>query len=154
MQSYRSRQWSFQNTFAAIALGACLAVCVAVFTVGGAWTEAPWVAWPSLAILVAALFIPMVIETAPQGVAVRLAGLAVRTVPYEDIVAVERRRYRPMRDFGGWGLRWSLTRGNARAYTTTGDSAVALTLRDGAEVYLGVADEEALVAALEPRTGA
>ncbi|WP_234986714.1 hypothetical protein [Demequina sp. NBRC 110055] len=154
MPTYRSVQWSYQNTLAATALIVSLIAVVVLFFVADGWSEAPWLAWITIAVLVAPLFIPMVIEVGTEGIRVRLAGLTVRTIALEDVVAVERRDYKPLREFGGWGLRWGITHRHARAYSTTGTSAVVLTLRDGQEVYLGVADEPGLMDTLRLRTEA
>ena len=154
MPTYRSVQWSFQNTLAATVLIVSLIAVVVLFFAADGWSEAPWLAGITVAVLLAPLFIPMVIEVGAQGIRVRLAGLSVRIIALEDVVAVDRRDYKPLREFGGWGLRWGITHRNARAYTTTGSSAVVLTLRDGQEIYLGVADEPGLMDALSLRTEA
>ena len=50
----------------------------------------------------------------------------VRTVvPFADIVSVRVIRYRPLVEFGGWGVRGSRQR---RAWTARGDQAVEVTL--------------------------
>ena len=154
MPTHRSTQWSFQNTLAAAALGTTLIAMIVLFAVGDVWTAAPWLAIVILIVLVAALLIPMTIEAGAEGVKVRLAGITVRRIPFEDIVSVGRRDYKPLKEFGGWGLRWGLTHRNARAYTTTGTSAVVVTLRDGSEVYLGVDDEDRLTEAIALRIDA
>ncbi|WP_084102831.1 hypothetical protein [Demequina sp. NBRC 110051] len=154
MPTYRSVQWSFQNTLVATALIVSLIAVVVLFFAADGWNEAPWLAGVTIAVLVAPLFIPMVIEVGTEGIRVGLAGMTVRTIALEDVVAVERRDYKPLREFGGWGLRWGVTHRNARAYTTTGSSAVVLTLRDSREIYLGVADEPGLVETVRLRVEA
>jgi hypothetical protein len=61
-------------------------------------------------------------------------------VPARDIVAVEVQEIRPLRQFGGWGIRGI---GSRRAYISEGRQAVCLRLRHG-EVFLGHADPERL----------
>ena len=61
-------------------------------------------------------------------------GVIHRNVRYEDILETESVHYRPLRDFGGWGLRF---RGNRRAWTARGDAAVVLRMADGTELYVG-----------------
>ena len=55
-------------------------------------------------------------------------------VPYVDIIDLASVQYRPIREFGGWGIRW---RGKRRAWTARGDQAVALTLVGDRELYVG-----------------
>ncbi len=62
------------------------------------------------------------------------ATLLRSSVPYNEIVAVEAVRYSPLRDFGGWGFR---IKGNKRAWTSRGNDAVVLSVRDGREIYIG-----------------
>lgn len=68
-----------------------------------------------------------------------------RRVPLDRIEAVEVLRYRPLRDFGGWGLRIG---GKGVMYNARGDRAVRLTLRGGQSVFIGSQRPEALAAAL------
>lgn len=154
MPTYRCVQWSYQNRLVLAVLVTSIIAVVMLFVAADGWTEAPWLAGLTVAVLVAPLFIPMVVEVGANGLRVALAGLTVRTIALEDVVQVERREYKPLREFGGWGLRWGITHRNARAYTTAGTSAVVVTLRDGSEIYVGVADEDGLIDALAARTQA
>jgi hypothetical protein len=80
-------------------------------------------------------------------VEVRWVPLTRRTFPSATIVSAEAVAYRPLRQFGGWGIRFG--RGGTRAYPMSGDRAVKLTLVDGSEVYLGSLEPEALAGAIE-----
>jgi len=66
-----------------------------------------------------------------------------RLVPFEDIRRMEAVRYSPLRDFGGWGIRWGGP--GRKAWTMRGDRALRLTLRDGSELYVGSDDPERLL---------
>ena len=63
-----------------------------------------------------------------------------RRIDYVDIESCEARTYRPIREYGGWGLRWS-SRG--RAYNVKGDRGVQLVFTDGRRLLFGsqLADE-------------
>ena len=80
-------------------------------------------------------------------VEVRWVPLTRRTFPSATIVSAEAVAYRPLRQFGGWGIRFG--RGRTRAYSMSGDRAVRLTLVDGSEVFLGSLEPEALAGAIE-----
>ncbi|WP_062076375.1 hypothetical protein [Demequina globuliformis] len=150
MTEYRSRQWSWQNPVTGVTLLASVVVCVWLFSANDVWTTAPWLSVPTTALLVGLAFMPLTITGSARGVSVSLAGVLRRDIAAEQITDVERRTYRPIGEFGGWGWRYGLGGGGSRAYTTTGTTAVVLTLVDGSEVFLGVADERALIDALAP----
>ena len=56
------------------------------------------------------------------------------TIPFADIASLESVRYRPIVEFGGWGVRgW----GKKKAWSARGDQAVILTLVDDRLIYVG-----------------
>ncbi len=60
--------------------------------------------------------------------------LVRRRIRYADIESVRAVTYRPIREFGGWGIR---CRGRKTAWTIRGNQAAAITLRSGKVVYVG-----------------
>lgn len=60
--------------------------------------------------------------------------LVRRRIRYTGIESVRAVTYSPLREFGGWGIRW---RGRKTAWTIRGNQAVAILLRSGKEVYVG-----------------
>lgn len=156
---YRSRQFAFQNPLALWTMLGCAVLVGVVLMFGTAWVDSGSAGgmWTLGALLVAVcllpLWAPLTVTVEGTELTVSLAGVLRRRIPVTEVVAVQRRAYDPMREFGGWGWRWGLTHRNARAYTTTGDTAVVLSMRDGEEVYLGVADESGLERALQARIG-
>jgi hypothetical protein len=70
-----------------------------------------------------------------MSVGIGSSGLIAKRVRYEDIERTESVRYRPLRDFGGWGIRCA--KDGRRAWTARGDRAVVLHLRDGMRLYVG-----------------
>ncbi|WP_297084028.1 hypothetical protein [uncultured Demequina sp.] len=148
--TFRSRQFSYQNRVVAWSLGLALALCLAIFAATGAWAETPVICLITIVVLFALLLIPLTITVDAEWVHVNLGGVLKRDVLLSDVKEIEKRTYRPIREFGGWGWRYGFKR-RAVAYTMLGTSAVVLTMRDGTEVYLGVDDEQALVDAVRPR---
>ncbi len=63
------------------------------------------------------------------------SGMIAKRIRYDDIERVESVRYHPLREFGGWGVRYG--RDGKRAWTARGDQAVVLHLRDGIRLYVG-----------------
>ncbi len=68
------------------------------------------------------------------------------TVPIRDIQTVSVRKYRPIRDYGGWGTREGKY---GRSYTISGNQAIELELSDGRRCLIGSRQPEILAAALE-----
>jgi hypothetical protein len=80
------------------------------------------------------------------------AGLAPfrrRGIALRDIATAEAVTYRPLADFGGWGVRWAGRRGVA--YNASGNRGVQLVLADGRKVLVGSQRPEELAAALRSR---
>ncbi len=88
----------------------------------------------------------LVIRVSPQGLDVEFRPLTHRHIPLADTSSCEARVYRPIREYGGWGIRMSGWKGG-RAYNVRGNRGVQLTLRSGESVLLGSqrADELASV---------
>ena len=81
----------------------------------------------------------------PQAVAIRYAPLFERTIARYEIAVVELRRYGPIREFGGWGIRGF---GGRIAYNVRGNEGVELTLTDGRQVLIGSGRAEELAGAI------
>ena len=57
-----------------------------------------------------------------------------KEIEFRDISAAEEVKFRPVMEYGGWGIRF---RRNIRAYIMRGNEGVMLTLADGRQVLLG-----------------
>lgn len=69
-----------------------------------------------------------------------------RRIPWSDIERYESTRYRPLREFGGWGIRW--TPGKL-AYNVSGTQGVRIGRTDGRTVLVGSQRPEELVGAID-----
>jgi hypothetical protein len=78
----------------------------------------------------------MTVHVDDSGVFVHLGRVPLlqRRVAFDEIERMEVVRYRPIRDFGGWGIRGL---GKTKAWTARGDRAVRLDLTDERELYIG-----------------
>jgi hypothetical protein len=65
-----------------------------------------------------------------------------KRIPFADISALEPVEYRPILEFGGWGIRFG--RNGKRAWTIRGNRAVRLQLKDGRLFYVGSEKPERL----------
>jgi hypothetical protein len=85
----------------------------------------------------------------PDRVEIRMPPFVRRVLPASNIAGAEARTYRPVREYGGWGVRWSLRGLNAnRAYNVSGDQGVQLVLTNGDRVLIGTQRPTELEAAI------
>jgi hypothetical protein len=70
-----------------------------------------------------------------------------RSVPIAAVKRYELVRFRPIRDHGGWGLRWG--RDGERILTARGDRGVRIELTDGTKLLIGSQRPEELAETLE-----
>ncbi|MFQ5777495.1 MAG: DUF6141 family protein [Terriglobia bacterium] len=94
----------------------------------------------------------MLTEVYGHGVVVRfttgLFPLYRKTIPVEQIKSAEARTYRPLREFGGWGVRRGWGK-RGWAYSVSGNRGVQLTLANGKGILLGSHDPERLALAIQ-----
>jgi len=103
---------------------------------------------PLVVVLVALLYSRAYLDVDVNGEGVTIAFRYLwpaRHISFADIVAVEMRRYRPLLDYGGWGVRFGLA---GWAYTTGGNLGVKLRLRRGTPVLIGTGRPRELEAAI------
>jgi hypothetical protein len=88
---------------------------------------------------------------------VRSDGLYVRFFPIhfrskkltaDDIKEYYTRKYRPILEYGGWGIRYSFT-GKGKAYNVSGNKGVQLILTNGKKLLIGSQKPDDLVAAID-----
>ena len=111
-------------------------------------TLSPWiylVVAALVAILVGVLTLRMRTSVTPQELTVRYGPLGSVRVPVREIARAEAVVYRPVRDYGGWGIRgW----GSRRAMNARGNRGVLVIRVDGSTLLVGSQDPRALLAAL------
>lgn len=94
----------------------------------------------------------LVTEVRPDGVYVRLHLLqrSPRHFPIATIEKCEAMTYRPIRDFGGWGIRHGR---KGRAYNVHGNRGAYLTLIDGKHVLVGSQKADVLAESIRSLIG-
>ena len=120
---------------------------------GSAWFEesqwfSPWMyALVSVVFLVllAVLTLHQTTRVGGDGVTVRFGLLYSTRIPFSDIAHAEAVTYRPILEYGGWGIRGF---GRRRALNTRGDKGVLLTRTDGSTVLIGSQKPRELLSAL------
>jgi len=100
--------------------------------------------------LLTGVLLPILVLSAHLRMEVRREGLVYRFFPMQlrertivwlDITDHQKVKYRPIRDFGGWGIRYGR---RGKAYNVSGDQGVALILSDGQKLLFGSRDARAL----------
>jgi len=94
-----------------------------------------------------ALFIFMHVRTTvlPGSLVVEVVPFSRRKIAPAEIVRFGVRTVRPIRDYGGWGIRgW----GGKRAYLMSGDTGVELDLVNGDTILIGSSRPQELAAAI------
>jgi len=106
---------------------------------------------PSLAVLGAAtwalLRVRLILILDRVGLQVRFYPLRPRTIRLDQISAWQSVVYSPLKDCGGWGLRYDRHH-KRRVYNVKGNLGVELVLADGAKLLLGSQRPRELVEAL------
>ena len=67
-------------------------------------------------------------------------------VPLQDVVQVQAITYSPLREYGGWGIRYTK---RGKAYNPMGNRGVRLDYRDGRHLLIGSQRPDELAAATE-----
>jgi len=111
--------------------------------------------WPAFVVTVGVGFwftrLKLVTEVRDDGLFISFEWLwPERTIYWDQIRTVETRTYRPIRDFGGWGVRWA-TRGIV--YHARGHQGVRMVLTSGERVLIGSRQPADLAHAIGQRTG-
>lgn len=90
----------------------------------------------------------LITEVRPDGIYIRYIPFhrAYRRYAWEEIRESAARRYRPVREYGGWGIRGL---GNNRAYNVSGGMGLQLVFKNGRRLLIGSQRADELAAAVE-----
>jgi len=101
-------------------------------------------------IAIMALFLLLKLETEvkPDGIYVRFFPFHIRFKRFgtEDLSEYYARRYKPIWEYGGWGIRYGLR--NGKAYNVSGNRGVQLVFKSGKKLLIGSQKPEQLEAAI------
>lgn len=79
------------------------------------------------------------------GVFIRFYPFPVSVIPFADIQSCVTRTYRPLLEYGGWGIRYGRS---GKAYNISGDQGVQLVLKTGKRILIGSQQSGRLAAAI------
>lgn len=96
------------------------------------------------------LTLKLITEVTDEGLSYRFPPLIMknRIIPKGEISKYTIRKYSPIREYGGWGIRWGSGR-TGNAYNVKGNMGLQLQLRNGKKVLFGTQRPEAFLAAVE-----
>lgn len=129
--------WEVQNPVYSRVLAVVVPLLMVVVAVT-AWTEVPW-----LSVLIALIGIALALVyggfrtlVTREAVTVRMGLLGIRLLRLkrEDIASAELHRFAPLKDFGGYGIRFNK---EMKAYFLKGDRGVKITTRAGKKFLIG-----------------
>jgi len=87
----------------------------------------------------------LVTEVRDDGVYVRFFPLRAKLIPFRDITRCEARTYHPLREYGGWGIRYGR---NGKAYNVSGNQGVQLEFIKDRPLLIGSQQPAALAEAI------
>lgn len=96
------------------------------------------------------LTLRLIMEVTEEGLFFRFPPLIRQTkvIRKEDILEYSIRKYSPIKEYGGWGIRWGGGR-KGTAYNVKGNVGLQLTLGNGKNILFGTQRPEALIAAID-----
>ena len=90
----------------------------------------------------------LIVKVKADGLHLKFIPFTARYIPFEEIKSFQARSYKPIKEFGGWGIKgWS--RSKRMAYNVSGNLGVELTLTDGRQVMIGSQNPYELAEAIE-----
>ena len=112
--------------------------------------------WLVFGIGLPALFVfsRLVTEVRNDGIYIRYIPFhrSFRRIGFEQLRRYEVRTYRPLAEYGGWGIRYGF-KGKGRAYNVSGNRGVQIELSNGKRLLIGSQRPEDLVRAIETKRG-
>ena len=110
----------------------------------GLWIAAGTIAFISIA------FYFFILETRinEKGIQVRFFPFHTSfiTISWDQLEKVEVRKYKPLGEYGGWGLRYG---SGGKAYNISGNIGMQLTFKDGSTLLIGTNKKEEVEAILK-----
>jgi len=109
-----------------------------------------WLMFIAVGVITPALFFSMrlIVTVNRRELKIHMWPLYRRTVTVSDITTVEAVTYRPILEFGGWGVRYSMKR-RAWGYTVSGKEGVQIALSNGKRILVGSEQNTRLAAGIE-----
>lgn len=114
--------------------------------------EARFKSWKNWEIVWVPIFLFVLFNLLQLRTKISKEGISVQFLPFhfkpkffawEDISKVEVRSYRPIMEYGGWGLKYGWG-GQGMSYTVSGTKGIQLYLKNGKKILIGTRKGEEL----------
>lgn len=92
-------------------------------------------------------FVKLTVEVSKKGIHICFFPLYSRSIPFNDIMSYKIYKYKPILDYGGWGIRWAS--GKGWVYNVSGNRGVLLELSNDKRLLIGSQNPEKLVQMIE-----
>jgi hypothetical protein len=156
MLFYEEKQFLRSNAIIWFAIASLLITFLALVLNFSA-NESDWIGMLILSIVIVSI-VPLLL-LASVHLRIEKEGIYIRYFPFHfkplffnwsEIDHFELRKYNPLSEYGGWGLKGSK---NNRAYNVSGDMGLQITLKSGRKLLVGTANPKKMeVALLEIRS--
>jgi hypothetical protein len=90
----------------------------------------------------------LIVEVRDDGLYLRFFPLSLQIIRFNTIADCRVCSYNPLKEFGGWGIRYGL---KGKAYTVSGNRGVRLKLSKGKKLLIGSQQPEELARAIADR---
>lgn len=107
--------------------------------------------------LIFGCFLPLLFQFCGLHIQVRSNGLYIKFAPFhfgykkiENISSYEMRKFRPLADYGGWGIRYG---SQGKAYIVSGCEGVQFLTSDGKKLMIGSQNPHDFIMALNQALG-
>jgi len=109
-----------------------------------------WLLWLLIGIGLPILFhtMKLIVEVTDEILTIRYVPFVNRIITFSEIKRCQARTYRPIREYGGWGIRGL---GKSRAYTVSGTQGVEVELQSGQQIMLGSQKPQELALAIDAK---
>jgi hypothetical protein len=121
----------------------------ALETINPKWILPLWLIWAVMTLIdgTLAFGLKLVTEIHPDGICVffGLLGFPSKRFDWSEIARLYPRTYRPIAEYGGWGIRWGKS---GAAYNLGGTQGLQLELKNGKRFLIGSQDPSHLIEAI------
>ena len=87
----------------------------------------------------------LITEIKKDGIQITFTPFTNFIIPFNKIRSYKIRKYRPILEYGGWGIRFNRT---GRAYTVSGKIGLQIELSNGKEILIGTENPDKLLKSL------
>ncbi len=94
------------------------------------------------------LYTKLIVRIDKKSINIRFFPFMIKDkkLPLKDIQRYYIRKYRPIMEYGGWGIKWN---SNGRAYCIRGNMAIQLEFESGSKILIGTQKPGELNAAMD-----